>query len=72
MSPRGKGTSSGQHARLGDDIIEAVECLKSIFDIVSFNTGTEVEQAEKVLLGLRNRAEQLEDTCHAQRISLSC
>jgi len=60
MSPRGKHTIIDQRARLGDDIIEAIECLKSMSEI-DFDIGTEVEQMEKLLLDLQHRAEQLED-----------
>jgi hypothetical protein len=57
---RGKHTISDQRARLGDDIIEAIQCLKSMSELL-FDTGSEVEQMEKVLLDLQHRAEHLED-----------
>jgi len=61
MSPRGKHTISDQRARLGDDIIEAIECLKSMSEIV-FDDRTDIRQMEKLLLDLQRRAEQLEDS----------
>jgi len=57
---RGNYTISDRCAHLGDDIIEATECLKSMSELV-FDTGSEVEQMEKVLLDLQHCAEHLED-----------
>jgi len=50
-----------QKKRQGDNIIEAVELQKSIFEVV-VNTGTELKLTGKVILDPRHLAEQLVDT----------
>lgn len=56
-----KLTISDQRSRLGDDIIEALECLKSwAREQVIFGAGTEVGQVEKMLEDLEQRALDME------------
>jgi len=56
-----KLTISDQRSRLGDDIIEALECLKSwARGEVIFGAGTEIGQVEKMLEDLEQRALDME------------
>ena len=56
-----KLTISDQRSRLGDDIIEALECLKSwAREEVIFGAGTEVGQVGEMLEELEQRALDME------------
>ena len=56
----GKHTISEQRFRLADDLIEALECLKSwTREGIVFGEGSDIRTAEKMLADLQIRAEEM-------------
>jgi hypothetical protein len=57
----GRYTITDQRAKLGDEIIEAIECLKSWSreDLV-YGPGSKIRQVEAMLRDLEQRAAELE------------
>ncbi|KAF8540261.1 hypothetical protein BDD12DRAFT_909537 [Trichophaea hybrida] len=57
----GRCTISDHRARLGDDIIEPIECLKSWFrEEISCGDSKDIVDAEKMLLDLQMTADELQ------------
>jgi hypothetical protein len=59
-SYRGRYTITDQRSRLGDDIIEAIECLKSwAREDVVYGVGSDVRKVEAMLKDLEQRAMEM-------------
>jgi hypothetical protein len=57
---RGRYTITDQRSRLGDDIIEAIECLKSwAREDVVYGVGSDVRKVEAMLKDLEQRAMEM-------------
>jgi hypothetical protein len=67
----GRYTISSQRARLGDDIIEAIECLKSWSrDDLIFTDKSKVGTTEKMLVALLKQADREEGSYTARPTEL--
>jgi hypothetical protein len=59
----GRYTISSQRSRLGDKVVEAIECLKSwAGEDLCYRTGSNVVDAERMLLDLQRQAEAIAGT----------
>jgi hypothetical protein len=54
-------TITDQRASLGDDIIEAIECLKSwARESLGYGPGSQIDKVERMLRDLEKRAAEME------------
>jgi hypothetical protein len=59
----GRYTISSQRSRLGDKVVEAIECLKSwAGEDLCYSTGSNVVDAERMLVDLQRQAEAIAGT----------
>jgi hypothetical protein len=59
--PRGRYTITDQRGSLGDDVIEAIECLKSwAREGLVYGAGSQIHQVERMLSDLEQRAAEME------------